>query len=56
VIEISDFGKTIRTYKVLDDGNLTIKDDEVLWAEDGTKVDRSNRRALMKRELEKRHD
>lgn len=54
IIEISDFGNTIRSYKVLDDGKLTVKDDEILWAEDESKLDRSNRKQLLRSDVLKK--
>ncbi|GMH66295.1 hypothetical protein TrST_g8836 [Triparma strigata] len=46
IIELQDYGQTIKSYKILDDGHLTKIDEEVLFSEDKTKVDRRNRKRV----------
>ncbi|GMH85725.1 hypothetical protein TL16_g10323 [Triparma laevis f. inornata] len=56
VIELSDYGRTIKSWKILDDGLLTKIDEEVLFSEEGGKVDRSKRKRVEKIIKELRED
>ena len=56
VISIRDFGQTIRSWKILDDGKLTKIDEETLWSVDGAKLNRRNRAPMKKIVKERKED